>query len=116
MLYLGPVAMILVAIGFALFYGIVLFPKNDPRDMKRKSDMKIIFAALESYGKDHRGVFPESLEVLLKEKYLLQSYIDPETEKPYQYVLDGGNNYSVCTYFANHSHTCLSTNAKKVGF
>ena len=79
-------------------------------------DMSIIISALELYGRDHHGVFPESLDVLSNEKYLTKVYADPVTALPYKYVFDSEGNNSVCTYLVDHSQKCLFTNGKKIGF
>lgn len=105
----------LFAVIFLLYEDGILTRQN-PKDTKRIKDMSVIVLALETYGKEHHGVFPESLDILVAEKYLPSVLTDPVTEKPYQYVFDSENNYSVCTYLADLSHKCLFTNAKKIGY
>ena len=87
-----------------------------PEFMRRMKEMSIIISALELYAREHQGVFPESLDVLSKQKYLTKVYADPVTAKPYKYVFDSEGNYSVCTYVVDYTLKCLFTSSRKIGF
>lgn len=111
----GSILLLLLLILFFALYDRGILTGENPRDTRRMKDMTTIIAALESYGLDHDGVFPESLDVLSNERYLSKVYTDPVTTQPYKYVFDTEGNYSVCTNVVNHTQKCLFTNAKKIG-
>ncbi len=106
----------LLTLSLYVLYDMGILTGENPRDTKRIKEMNVIISALESYGREHHGVFPESLDVLSNERYLMKVYADSVTGEPYKYVFDSEGNYSVCTYVVDHTQKCLPTNAKKIGF
>ena len=113
---IGSILLALLSVTLFVLYDRGVLTNENPRDTKRMKEMSIIISALELYAREHQGVFPESLDVLSKQKYLTKVYADPVTAKPYKYVLDSEGNYSVCTYVVDYTLKCLFTSSTKIGF
>lgn len=102
-------AMIFVAVVVALIVwsSINSEVENSSLDARRLADMQEITRALDLYASAHADMYPESLDVLVINRYLPHQYLDPKTRYPYRYFLSGRNLYSVCTVFTDGTDRCL---------
>jgi type II secretory pathway pseudopilin PulG len=84
------VIMIVVAL-VALFLRIAIVQfinfSISQNEASAQETLKLISTAIENYAKDHKGVFPDSLEALVKAKpaYIEKEYISLSNEKGYNF-------------------------------
>lgn len=87
--------------------------ENSSLDARRLADMQEITRALDLYASAHADMYPESLDVLVINRYLPHQYLDPKTGYPYRYFLSGRNLYSVCTVFTDGTDRCLHASSTR---
>lgn len=87
--------------------------EKNPSDELRMSDMQTISAAVRLYAAANNGVYPESLDVLVVNKFLTHAYRDPVTSVPYRYLRTAHQTFSICATIADGSNRCVSSQANK---
>jgi len=97
--------MIVIALfALALRFGIERIIKITigQNDAFAQATLKLISIALENYAKDHNGVFPDDLSVLIKNNpaYLDKDYITKSPIKGYEYN---------CSRLEASGYSCLAT-------
>lgn len=103
----APLAILVVVALFAVVSFVRFGAPQDPMDAKRLSDLNQIASAVRLYADGNRGVYPESLDVLVTNKYLPHRYVDPVTNEPYQYLLSSHQSFSICAIITDGSHQCV---------
>lgn len=83
--------------------------KKDPTDNQRMADMQTIALAVRLYAGANNGMYPESLSVLVSNRFLTHEYVDPVTRVPYRYMRSEQQTFSICATISDGSNRCISS-------
>jgi len=75
-------------------------------------NIKALATAIEVYGRDHKGKFPEKLKKLIP-KYIRTMPVCPICHKFYEYKLEGEDYYIRCPGVKEHQMTELMFSSKR---
>ncbi len=105
---LGPLVLVGIFVASTIMLSEINITQQQARDVARMADVKQLQLAAEIYYEANQ-IYPDTLDVMKNEEYLLEVPMDPADHKVYEYtVLEDGRGYKICVDFETKEDACFT--------